>query len=144
MLALKYCPTCEDLAVNWSIIDNFNVGIFTISSCSINAFLSTGHAGQIEVAVLGFVSYPNATRTVCIIEAISAREASLFGIIMFGLGESFKAPLSRDLATGILAHSGTLLPSAYLLKISSALHLSISHVIPFAIDVKASTRVTGA
>ena len=68
----------------------------------------------------------------------------MFGIIILGVGESFNAPFSNDLATGILAQSGTLLPSAYLLKISSALHLSISQVIPLAIDVKASTRVTGA
>ena len=62
---------------------------------------------------------------------------------MFGLGISLRAPFSRDFATGILAQFGIEPPSAYLLRISSALHWSISQVIPFAIVVNASTRVTG-
>ena len=61
---------------------------------------------------------------------------------MFGFGESFNAPFSSDFAIGILAQLGTVLPSAYLLKISSALQASMSQVIPFAIDVNASARVT--
>ena len=54
----------------------------------------------------------------CNIAAMSARDASLNGAIVFGEGELFKAPFSKAFAIGIIAHSGTVLPSQYLDKIS--------------------------
>ena len=56
VLALKYCPTWDDFALIWSIIESFNVGIFTISSCSIRAFFSIGQTGHAAFAVWGFLS----------------------------------------------------------------------------------------
>ena len=83
-----------------------------------NAFLSVGQIGQSLFAVTGFLSIPAATRMFCNIAAMSARDASLNGAIVFGEGELFKAPFSKAFAIGIIAHSGTVLPSQYLDKIS--------------------------